>query len=264
MAIAASLILHVPILPLVGMWAPTPIDASRERNVTAVFDALMEEERIVPVDLESLGGGEPLAAAAASGPALGATRLTENPEARGTVSKALPDIMKTVDPGRFAMPSDPDGGASLPGLAERAPVDDAVQASTGTARGASSLTPEEERAMRAKWFPWYRSLIGRTLTSAYPKARLEKEGLRGSISFMIELAPDGSLKSFRILEASSDTMKAELKKSINAIERFPSYAATGLDFFPPFLFRIDHGPRGARASRMRRRAPALCSASSDL
>ena len=112
-AVAASLLLHVPLLPLLGLWAPDPVHRTRERDVTAVFNALLEEERIVPVDLESLCGGSGASGSGVSGPAGGSVRLTDTARARGDISDSVQQLMhianKTTDRSRSggAAPSPP-------------------------------------------------------------------------------------------------------------------------------------------------------------
>ncbi len=230
LAVGASVILHLPLLLLVGLFAPPAQDSARYRNVTAVFDALAEADRVVLVDLTRLGGGERALASPVEGPAPGTPALSENPAAHGAVSSEVPDERRddAADPGRLSLAA---------GL--RPPKDLAA----GFVGGGSGLTPLEERAMRRKWFLWYRLVLGERIRSTYPRARLESRGVRGNLTFRLVLAPDGAVKSWKVTKADSPLMKPALERTLGAIRKFPGYAGTGLDFFPPFVFSIHHGPR---------------------
>jgi hypothetical protein len=242
-AMAASVLLHVPLLPLVGLWAPEADTVRRVRDVTALFEALAEEERIVPVDLETLGGGEATTAAADTGPAPGAQSLTDNPCARGSVSTAVPaPPARDVEGAAVTASVHGEDSEQLgPALTSRLPAPDAIARRAG-GRGTSGLTPEEERAMRQKWFAWYRGVLGERLFATYPRAELEARGVRGQLAFKLDLAPNGEVKACDVVQADAPEMRDALASTLKRIGRFPSYAATGLPFFPPFLFRIQHGP----------------------
>ena len=112
--------------------------------------------------------------------------------------------------------------------------------------------------MRAKWFGWYRDVLGQRIHSAYPRSRLEAGGIRGALAFRLELAPDGSVRSLRVLRAEDKQMREALNEALDEIKRFPPYEATGLTFFPPFAFNIHHGPRTTRAPRRGGARTNLC------
>lgn len=248
-AICASLALHLPFLFLLAAWLPESRQVVRERNVTALFDALVEEARIVPVDLAALAQGG--AAAPTDGPAPGAVSLADAPASRGEVCQALPDRSYRKGPrpdaGEMSLssPEHKDGGSEsggedAPFLASRvAPPEDVLARSM---KGSGKLSPEEAREQRARWFAWYRGLLSERFFAVYPRARLEKEGVRGTLTFKMELSPDGSLKSLTVTRADNPAMEQALREAVASVTKWPSYEATGLKFFPPFTFHINHGP----------------------
>jgi len=261
-AVCVSLTLHLPLLPLVAAWAPESRDALRERNVTALFDALVEEARIVPIDLAELAQDQ---ATPPDGPAPGEVSLADSPAARGDVSSDSPRRLSQGEartggaleaapgagelffsqaqapgsPGRDGEDSaqDPEGGIAL--ASRIPPPEDVIARSMRAGRG---LSPEEAREQRARWFAWYRSLLSERFLAAYPRSRLEREGVRGTLSFKLELAADGSVKSLTVTRADEPAMERALREALAAIGRWPSYEATGLRAFPPFVFSIEHGP----------------------
>jgi hypothetical protein len=249
----SSLLLHVPLLPLVGLWAPADPRAVRERNVTTLFEALAEEERITPVDLDALGGDTSTVAAVDEGPAPGIAPLAQNVRARGATSLGVPSARQARTTSGPAAWPDASGTEGEPELATRMPTPEKLLARSAGRGTSSGLTREEEQAMRAKWFAWYRDVLGRKIHAAYPQAALVRQGVRGLLWFKLRLSPDGSVRSCTIVRADAPKMKAALTKALDSIGRFPPYAATGLSFFPPFTFRIQHGPRAWRAASTRRR-----------
>jgi hypothetical protein len=243
LAVLVSALVHVPFMGLAGLYAPPAADESRGRDVTELLAALAEEERIVPVELEKLGAPGP--SDTRTGPAPGLARLVENDAARGEVSTEAPRARLTRGE-----------GASVE-FADR------VAAPEGAARpgggGETGLSPEETRAMLARWFPWYRQALRRRIEAAYPRARLVGRGVRGWLAFRLELAPDGAVKSVAVTRADSPAMSRALEDTLASVGRFPGYEATGLDFFPPFVFRIRHAPdewRSPVGRETRARPPA--------
>jgi hypothetical protein len=275
-ALAASLVLHLPVLSLVGLWGEQPRERPPERNVTALFDALVEQDRIVPVDLESLGGVSPATTAVEIGPAPGAVSLADDPRARGGVSAEAPESAlrrSAADVKIEACVTDADAGADAGRGADGSDFDlatriaapaEVVARSGGKGGGRSGLTREEERTMRARWFGWYRGVLSEKIHAAYPRARLEGQGVRGSLSFHLELAPDGSVRSLRVLRADARAMRDGLDEALDSIKRFPPYAATGLSFFPPFAFDIHHGPAEWSSPAGRQAGAPLCTVESGM
>lgn len=229
-AVLASVVIHLPLLGLFGFLAPASRGQVMWRDATAILEDLARERRIIPVDLAELGSpdGDSKGASSRSGYAVAPFRRTKHAE--GRVSRRAPEARAEPAPATLSLGARTGPSPGLhPGRARR---------------GAAELSPERERRMRTKWFGWYRHLVERRLRDIYPKDELVASGVRGTLRFRVELAPDGKVKSLDIVRADSPRMAEALKAALKSQSSpvFPGYEETGLPFFPPFVFSITHGP----------------------
>lgn len=224
-AVLASVVVHLPLLALFGFLAPASRGQVMWRDATAILEDLTRERRIVPVDLAGLGSPDGEGKRGASSGGFAPYRRTNG--AKGRVSKRAPGARSEPEAAVLSLGSRTGPSPGLhPGRARK---------------GTRKLSAERERRMRGKWFGWYRHLVERRLRDIYPKDELVASGVRGTLRFRVDLAPDGKVKSLDIVRADSPRMAEALKAALKS-QSFPGYEETGLPFFPPLVFSITHGP----------------------
>ena len=91
-----------------------------------------------------------------------------------------------------------------------------------------------------KWYAWYCKRLRARIASAYPFEMLAKEGIKGKISFRLELEPDGSVRQLTVVESDHPVMTEALQLAIKRASPLPGYRELGLDWLPPLNLTITH------------------------
>ena len=91
-----------------------------------------------------------------------------------------------------------------------------------------------------RWFAWYQSEINKRIRDHYPIDTMRRMDVSGEVLLRLELAPDGKVISVKIVETTSDGMAKAALEAVRDSSPFPSYKELGIDFLPPFNFRIKH------------------------
>jgi outer membrane biosynthesis protein TonB len=108
------------------------------------------------------------------------------------------------------------------------------EASWGSDAGGAADRAEVAR----KWFAWYCKRLRARIAAAYPFEMLAKQGIRGKISFRLELEPDGRVRQLTVVESDHPLMTEALGLAIKRASPLPGYSELGLDRMPPLNLTI--------------------------
>lgn len=201
-----SLLLHLPVLVGTGVFL-----GGREEEALRDITAIIETAAMRPL------------AASESGPRPFIERTAEDVEGAERAGPSLPSLSGFVSSPALSGAEDPSGEGPVPCSARKV----SIACGGGMDRGAS-----------VRWGKWYAGEVRRLISNSFPYKALLKRGIHGKVVFRLQLAPDGGVGFFQVLQTEHPGLSEAAKIAVRHAGPFPPYRSLGLDFFPPFELTV--------------------------